>query len=412
MNIAKVEPIILEVPLGRPIVTHFGRLEKRTCLLVKIVTDTGHFGVGEIWNTFPDWGIHEKLATLMHGMAPLLIGEDAFDIAGITAKLHRVHHVLTYHTGMIGPTHHSISGINTALWDLAGRAQGKPICRLLSAGGLGGGGGAFGGNNRALGGDGAGPGGDSRVLGGKCLREVPVYASGLNSHRLAETVAEQQCLGIRAFKLRVGADEAQDRRNLETLRDMLKEGDSLMIDANQAWDLPTALRRLGEYKEYGLRWIEEPVICMQMDDMRVIREETGIPVAAGENYYTPAMFAEAVRCGSVDLIQPDASKSGGISDMVAAIDAARQVRDLPYAPHCLNSAVCLAASIQLFAAVPDGAILEFDSNPNPLREKLFSEPFRIDMGQVAVSQKPGLGYELDEEFVEHHRRRTAVTLNI
>jgi L-alanine-DL-glutamate epimerase-like enolase superfamily enzyme len=254
--------------------------------------------------------------------------------------------------------------------------------------------------------------GGDKVLGGECLSEVPVYASGLNTHRLAETVAEHQRLGFRAFKLRVGADEAQDRLNLETLRDMIQEGDSLMIDANQAWDLATALRRLGDYREYGLRWIEEPVICMQMDDMRVIREETGIPVAAGENYYTPAMFAEAVQRGSVDLIQPDASKSGGISDMVAAIEAARQVRDIPYAPHCLNSAVCLAASIQLFAAVPGGAILEFDSNSNPFREKLFSEPFRIEKGQVAVSMKPGLGYELDEQFVEYHRRRTAVALNI
>ncbi|MCC2686956.1 MAG: putative mandelate racemase/muconate-lactonizing protein [Paenibacillaceae bacterium] len=386
MHIARVEPIILEVPLERPIVTHFGRLDKRTCLLVKIVSDSGHFGIGEIWNTFPEWGIHEKLATLMHGMAPLLIGEDALDIAGVTAKLHNVHHVLTYHTGMIGPTHHSISGINTALWDLAGRVHGKPICQLLDGGG--------------------------GVLSGECLQEVPVYASGLNSYRLAETVAEHQRLGIRAFKLRVGADEAQDRRNLETLRGMLQEGDSLMIDANQAWDLATALRRLGEYREFGLRWIEEPVICMQMDDMRIIREETGIPVAAGENYYTPAMFAEAVRRGCVDLVQPDASKSGGISDMIAAIEAARLVRDIPYAPHCLNSAVCLAASIQLFAAVPGGAILEFDSNSNPLREKLFSEPFRIVAGQVAVSQKPGLGYELDEEFIEHHRRRTAIALNI
>src|SRR5690242_18625450 len=131
MKIMKVEPIVIEIPLEAPIVAHFGSVSSRTCLLVKIVADSGYFGIGEIWNSFPDWGIYEKIATLKHGIEPLLIGEDALDIERINRKLHDTYRVLPYHIGAIGPFHHSISGINVALWDLQGRFKNKPICQLI-----------------------------------------------------------------------------------------------------------------------------------------------------------------------------------------------------------------------------------------------------------------------------------------
>lgn len=131
MKIVDVEPIILQVPLDVPVVTSFGSMTSRTTVLVRIEADTGVYGIGEIWNNFPSWGLYEKLATLKYGMIPLLIGEDPTQISNIHDKLLRAHTVVGLQWGALGPIYHSVSGIDMALWDLLGKYRGEPVAKLL-----------------------------------------------------------------------------------------------------------------------------------------------------------------------------------------------------------------------------------------------------------------------------------------
>lgn len=369
MKIAKVEPIVIDMPLEQPVRTSFGEMNRRTNVLVRIEADTGEYGIGEIWNNFPAWGAYEKIATLEYGVAPLLIGEDPLDIAGINRKLHQALSVLGRQWGAVGPIYHSISGVDMALWDLSGKHWRMPVYQLL---------------------------------GGKRREAIGVYASGLGPRLSEDMVIRQLETGVSAFKLKVGHDRELNVRNLARLREIIGPDDRLMIDANQAWDRGSAIAHLRLYEPYRLEWVEEPLRCDDYEGMRQLREQTGIPVAAGENIYGSDQARKALEQRALDILQPDMSKNGGLTEALAAAGAAGDY-GAPCVPHFLGGAVCLAASMHFCAGVAIETMLELDANPNPFREKLFAEPFVIRGGKLKVPDRPGLGFELDPEFVEHYR---------
>ncbi|MCL6593224.1 MAG: mandelate racemase/muconate lactonizing enzyme family protein [Alicyclobacillus sp.] len=369
MRITRVEPIVLRVPLDRPVETSFGRMTERTTVLVRVETDEGLSGIGEVWNNFPAWGVYEKLATLRYGVAPLLAGEDPRRVRHLHDKLLRALTVLGLQWGALGPVYHSISGIDIALWDLWGKICGRSV---------------------------------SELLGGPVQKEVPVYASGLGPGPFADLLEMYQALGVTAFKLKVGREEAQDVRNMAEMRRMVGENARVMVDANQAWDVRTAIRMVNGLREAGLTWMEEPVRCDDLDGLREVRQQTGVPVAAGENLYGRRQAREALERRVLDVIQPDLSKNGGLTECVRVMEMAAAF-DVPYAPHFLGGAVCLAASVHVLASVPGGWMLEYDANPNPIRERLLTQPLRIRDGKLAVPDGPGLGIALDPEFLQFYQ---------
>jgi D-arabinonate dehydratase len=302
-------------------------------------------------------------------LEPLLIGESALDIQAIHNKLIRALTVLGLQWGAIGPIFHSISGIDMALWDLLGKHKGQSVAKLL---------------------------------GGSAMEQIPVYASGLGSTGFEELVEKHQDMGVSAYKLKVGRDEELDFRNLQTLRSMLKPDDRLMIDANQSWNREDAVRILKRFEPFRLGWIEEPVRCDDFEGQRLIREQVSIPVAAGENIYGVHYAQRALDEAALDIIQPDLCKTGGITECRAVAELAIS-RGVPYALHYLSGAVCLAASVHFMAGVAGGRILELDANPNPFREKLFTEPLTVKDGCIQVPDRPGLGFELDEDFVAFYQ---------
>ncbi|WP_206916757.1 mandelate racemase/muconate lactonizing enzyme family protein [Alicyclobacillus suci] len=170
MRITKVEPIVLQVPLTHPVVTSFGMMTSRTCVIVRVEADTGQQGIGEIWNNFPSWGVYEKVATLKYGIAPLVVGEDPRDIRRIHQKLRNTYTVMGLQWGAIGPIYHSMSGVDMAIWDLLGKHVGRSVAHLL---------------------------------GGVVHESVQVYASGLGPGSFEEFVEQHLEVGITAFKLSV-----------------------------------------------------------------------------------------------------------------------------------------------------------------------------------------------------------------
>ena len=154
---------------------------------------------------------------------------------------------------------------------------------------------------------------------------------------------------------------------------------------------------------YGLYWIEEPVATDDIDGSAAVAQALATAIAGYETEVGLYGFRELIARGAVDIVQPDIAWSGGFSECRRIAGLAHAYHRM-VAPHCFSTAVNLVASLHLAAAIPNGLVLEFDQNPNGLRDELLKEPLAIDRdGHVRVPERPGLGIELDSATVERYR---------
>ncbi|MEO1105771.1 MAG: enolase C-terminal domain-like protein, partial [Pseudomonadota bacterium] len=226
---------------------------------------------------------------------------------------------------------------------------------------------------------------------------VPAYASGLDGPDLDTLVPPLVDAGWTAFKLKVGFGDA-DARHLSHLR-TLTGGATLMVDANQAWEMDEAPAQVSRLAAEGLAWIEEPIRAdSPIADWRTLIE-IGAPLAAGENLRSEPAFAQAIAAG-IAVIQPDAIKWGGISGVRHVARAARKA-GRQWAPHYLAGGIGLAASAHL-AAAERAAYLEVDVNPNPLRDNLLGDAFTVEDGLVRLTDRPGHGAVPDPETMARY----------
>jgi D-galactarolactone cycloisomerase len=220
---------------------------------------------------------------------------------------------------------------------------------------------------------------------------IPVYASGLNPHDAEPVALARQAEGYRAFKLKVGFGAERDVANLRGLRAALGADAALMVDANQGWDLATALAVAPELAAFGPAWLEEPLRAdRDWEEWRELARRVPIPLAAGENVIGTDGFAAAINAGALAVLQPDLGKWGGISGCAAVARAALRT-GLRYCPHWLGGGVGLLASAHLLAAVGGDGLLEIDANENPLRTLTWGPLGRVTDGRVTLSDAPGLG---------------------
>jgi L-alanine-DL-glutamate epimerase-like enolase superfamily enzyme len=373
LKITDVRACHLAYPLQQPIETSFGRMTTRAVVLVFIDTDAGITGMGETWTNYPAWAPEERLLTIERGLKPLLLREDPLDIAFLWNKLHGalMRSGAGLQWGATGPLMQAISGVDIALWDILGRTLDAPIFRLL--GGAGG-------------------------------RRVPAYACGLGPQGHEPLVEAALAQGFQTFKLKVGFGLVRDRENLRILRQMIGPDRRLAIDANQAWQsADDAIRHLEHYRAFDPLFIEEPVPAAQVQDLCRIRERQLMPLSGGENLYGRRAFRESLTAGALDIVQPDVTKTGGISEARLICQMA-DAWGLPYAPHMFGTAVGLAASLHILSATPNGLFMEVDANPNGLRTELLQDAF-FDLHEGAFvirSDRPGLGITLDESFVREY----------
>ena len=351
--------------------TAVGAMHGRNGLLVEVQTDVGVSGIGESWVNYPSWAPAERLATLTHGVRPMLLDEVADDPRRLQRLCSERLRLLGLQWGAPGPIAQAISGVELALWDLAGKLAGVPVWQLLGA---------------------------------PAQATVPAYASGLGPARPEEQAAAAVAAGFAAVKLKLGFGRQRDEANLTAVRQAI--GDvTLYADANQGWTLAEALALLPALHQAGAAWLEEPLPVDDEAGWRSLRGPAGLPLAGGENLYGRAQFQRWAGSGLLDVIQPDVCKCGGLGvalDVLAA--AGRQGRRL--APHYFGGAVGLAATIHLFAALPEEqrAQVEYDVNPNPLREELLTESLFVGRGRLRVPDGPGLGITLRQEALARYGR--------
>jgi L-alanine-DL-glutamate epimerase-like enolase superfamily enzyme len=169
-------------------------------------------------------------------------------------------------------------------------------------------------------------------------------------------------------------------------------------------------QRIGRVLEANkVFWYEEPFQPEDLDSYVALRGTVGVPVAAGENEFTAGGFDELIRNRAVDIVQPDASRCGGVSEVWKVAKMARDA-GLNFAPHTWSDAVAVIANAHVVAAMDNGVTVEIDQTGNPFIEQLLVEPLTIEDGQLTLSDRPGLGVELDMAAVERLRVADPLTV--
>lgn len=362
MKITDVEVIQLAKTLDRPHRNSKQTAVRRFFSLVRVHTDEGIDGLGEAW-CHPD-----VAAGALARLRPLAIGADPFDVETLW---NRAFHGASMYDPK-GAAVAAISGLDIACWDVMGKALGVPV---------------------------------SQLLGGRGRGVIPAYASDLHwledadeMGRMAARFVER---GFQAVKTHLGVDPEGDVARVRALRKAIGPDVRLMVDINTAFDRPTAIRFGRRIAEYDITWYEEPLSPMDVDGLRLVREATGLPVAAGENEYTRWGFKEQFSREALDVAMPDAARTGGISEMkkiVAVADAFGVV----VSPHNYSSGVCSAATLHLLAACPGTGPLEWDVVNGSIVDELFVEPLTVRDGQVEVPESPGLGVHLPDAVLERY----------
>jgi L-alanine-DL-glutamate epimerase-like enolase superfamily enzyme len=362
MKITKVESIVLNLPMVIEGATPMLGGRARTSidmLLVRIDTDAGITGWGEAFGhrIFP--ATRAAIDTLL---GPLCVGRDPSQITALNDDAQRMLHGV----GRNGPTIYALSGIDIALWDIAGKIAGLPLYRLL--------------------------GGSSRA-------DLPAYASLLRYGAAgAITRYTEQALarGYRHIKLHeITVPE------IKAARDVTGPGVPIMVDTNCPWTVVQAIDMARRLAPLDLHWLEEPVWPPEnLAGLAEVRARGGIATAAGENYGTVWEFRRAFEAGAITYAQPSVTKIGGVTELRRVMTLA-EAFGVQVVPHSAYFGPGLLASIHCIAAMPTESLVErfyCDFAENPLGEAI-----NPTQGRIAVPQGPGLGVDPDPRLLQKLR---------
>jgi L-rhamnonate dehydratase len=374
MKITKVEGIILRLPERQAVADG-----TQDDLLIRIETDEGIVGYGEV-DTSPEVGKAVIDAEMSHGtcygLREVLIGMDPFDIEQIWELMYRK----TNYYGRLGVVMHAMSGVDMALWDILGKAIGKPVHKLL---------------------------------GGSFCTDVRAYASMLmpeTAQEVREMVGRYVEQGFTAMKFGYGPLGKDVRRDVElaaAAKEAAGRDIEVMIDIGHGYTLKMAMQAAKQFESIGIYWMEEPFPPEAFQDYQRLSDSTSLRIAAGEQDVGRWTFRRLIWEAHLDVIQPDISRVGGLSEAKRIAFMAHEANRL-CVPHAFRSGVLVAACLHLIAAIPNSAFLEFSVTDSALRRELLLEPFKVVRGRVAVPTKPGLGIEIDPETVNKYAIREGV----
>lgn len=365
----KAVPISFPVPENKSVRLGIGRSVKRDAVLVRIETDEGLVGWGEAHHGRCPGAIARLIDTTMR---ELLIGMDALDVCGVTARVLKMQFA-SHGTGAASAL--ALSGVDLALWDIRSQATGWPLYRLL--------------------------GGSSKP--------VKAYAGGISLGWQDPALLAQEALGLveqgyRALKLRVGDTPARDIARVRAVRDAVGADIDILVDANTSYSIDDVRRVMPAYEECNVGWLEEPFPAHDQRAYAQAARLGRVPLAAGENHYTRYEFGPLLAAGDVNFIQPDLSKAGGITEgmRIAAMASALK---LTINPHTSATAINMATSIHYLCALDNPGYFEADvTSLNPFRDDMMDKPpYILDKdGKVQPYEGVGLGLVIDTGFLEAH----------
>jgi L-alanine-DL-glutamate epimerase-like enolase superfamily enzyme len=364
----KAYPTSFPIPVENQVSLGIGQSVKRDAVVVKVTTESGLVGWGESHHGRCHGAVAHLVNTTLRQLA---VGMDASDVTGVWQKIYKMQ--LGSH-GMGAGCCLAMSGIDLALWDIRGQAAGMPLYKLL--------------------------GGSSKP--------VPAYAGGVSlgyqdPGKLVEEARSLLAMGYKAVKLRVGDTPRRDLARIAAVRKAFGDDLVILTDANTGYSVADARTAMPGMDEHGVGWLEEP---FPAHDYRSYIEAKGfglVPLAAGENHYTRFEFNRVIEDGAITILQPDLSKTGGITEALR-IAALASAWKLPINPHTSMTGLNMAATIHFLCAIDNGGYFEGDvSRGNLFRDELVSKPYEVGKdGCVRPLEGNGLGLKVNEEFLQKH----------
>lgn len=370
MKITAVRTHTLQARLSHPFACSRAWCDMRTAMLVEIETDQGLVGWGECY------GPARMTAAVVESVSPWLIGQDPLR-AGCLWQM--IYGRLRDH-GRKGVVIQGLSGIDVALWDIAGKKFGVPVHQLL---------------------------------GGAQRTEILAYATGLYRRRtgdpiryLAEQASGYVAEGFPAVKLSVGFGVEEDAAATRAVREAIGPAVTLLVDANHSYDTVAAIRLGHIIEQHDIGWFEEPVPPEDVAGYRAVKSALSIPIAGGECEFTRFGFRDLFVSHALDIAQPDTCAAGGLSECKKIADLA-EAFGVRYNPHVWGTGIAIAASLHLLAVLPPytppsltspaAPILELDRTENPIRQAILVEPIEHARGIVRIPHRAGLGIEIDRK---------------
>jgi L-alanine-DL-glutamate epimerase-like enolase superfamily enzyme len=349
-------------------------------LLVKVFSEDGQFGVGEV-DSSPEicQAVIDAPAShsITSGLRNLLVGHEVSDVNETWEYLYRG----SIYAGRRGAGIHALSGVDMALWDLWGKTICKPVAEML---------------------------------GTTPRTRIPLYASRLMERTpelVTETVSEARALGFGAIKLGwgpIGESRSLDLALIAAARDAAGSEMALMLDAGYGYgrDVAEATFIASALADHGFQWLEEPFYPDEIEAYAALTNKGILPIAAGEQNATRWEFLELARAGALDIWQPDIARCGGISEVMQIASVANEY-GVRVVPHAWKTGILKAASLHANAVLEGERIQEWSTADNPLAQTLVKSVVPIDEGHATVPTSPGLGVELDEEVVERFHVSTS-----
>ncbi len=371
MRIADIRavPVSFPVPAEKSVRLGIGRSVKRDAVLVRVETDEGHVGWGEAHHGRCPGAIAKLIDTTLR---ELVVGMDAHDVSGVWARVFKMQ--LASH-GMGAAAAMALSGLDIALWDLRSQATGWPLYRLL----------------------------------GGSAKPIKAYAGGIalgwqEPALLAEEALLHIASGYRALKLRVGDTAVKDIARVQAVRKAVGDDIDILVDANTNYTLDDVRKVMPAYEEAAVGWLEEPFAPQDRRAYAVAATLGRVPLAAGENQFTRYEFATLLEDGHVQFVQPDLSKTGGITEAMRIAAMASAVK-LSVNPHTSATAINMATTIHFLCGIDNPGYFEGDvTSLNPFRDLLADKlPYVLDgNGCVTPYEGVGIGLKIDLDFIARH----------
>lgn len=367
VTIARVETVLVLAPLAREFKGSHYSMSQRATVLVRLHTNDGL--VGEAYVGDEDTSLFEIEAIIQRELAPVLVGQDAM----ATERCWKSMYFVTFdilrdrRLGLV-----ALAAMDTAMWDLVGKVLGQPLWKLW----------------------------------GGFRRRVPLIAIGGYYGEplgdIPDEMAQYRQLGLAGVKFKVGGrTPAEDAARVVAAREAAGDDFVIAIDANQGYTVPQAVELARRLDGVGVRWFEEPVQWHNdRRSMRDVRFQGGLPVCAGQSELSPSGCRDLMEHGSIDVCNFDASWSGGptVWRRAAAIAGAYDVQMAHHEEPQVSS--------HLIASQPHGTFAEcFHPDRDPFWWNLIANRPQLENGELVLSDRPGLGWTLNEEYIDRHRVR-------
>jgi D-arabinonate dehydratase/D-galactarolactone cycloisomerase len=340
--------------------------QAQTCL-VKITDDQGLIGWGE---AHAPLGPRATAAVVIDVLAPIVIGKDPLAIEVHWQRMYGSQrlrgHLAGYHM-------EALSGVDIALWDLAGKILDQPVYQLL---------------------------------GGPFRTSLPAYASGVpgaTPEERARSVERFIAEGYTTVKASIGrGDVDSDLGGLHPLVDVARGKADVLVDAHGAYTADTALHVGRQLESMGVKWFEDPLPPEDIGGYVELARALEMLVVGGETECTSFQYLERLKAGAQDLLLPDVCRAGGITEGRRIADVAHLFNRRWAAHVSMGSSVHVAAAAHLAAASGNFLVFEFPSSPNPIGDDLLTQPLRPNQGFIDVPHGPGLGIEFDRDRLAEH----------